>query len=72
MIKPADSDEERDIEDSDKAIAVKDDPEHTIAVTRGETSFEYLKMLEIQILLAYLMYTNNKSTLDIMKSRGPT
>ena len=39
MIKPADSDEEKEMEDSDKAIAVKDDPEHTIAVTRGEITF---------------------------------
>ena len=35
MIKPADSDEEKE-EDSDKAVAVKDDPQFTIAVTRGE------------------------------------
>ena len=34
MIKPADSDEEKE-EDSDKAVAVKDDPQFTIAVTRG-------------------------------------
>ena len=34
MIKPADSDEEKE-EESDKAVAVKDDPQFTIAVTRG-------------------------------------
>ena len=34
MIKPADSDEEKE-EDTDKAVAVKDDPQFTIAVTRG-------------------------------------
>lgn len=34
MIKPADSDEEKE-EETDKAVAVKDDPQFTIAVTRG-------------------------------------
>ena len=37
MIHPRDSDEEPEEEDTDKAVAVKDDPEHTIAVTRGRT-----------------------------------
>lgn len=45
MIKPADSDEEKEMEDSDKAIAVKDDPEHTIAVTRGEITLIYTLIL---------------------------
>lgn len=35
MIRPADSDEDGEAEDSDKAVAVKDDPQFTIAVTRG-------------------------------------
>lgn len=35
MIKPMDSDEEKDDEETDKAVAVKDDPQFTIAVTRG-------------------------------------
>lgn len=37
MIRPADSDDDGEAEDSDKAVAVKDDPQFTIAVTRGET-----------------------------------
>lgn len=36
MIHPADSEEEEKEEDSDKAVAVKDDPQFTIAVTRGK------------------------------------
>ena len=37
MIRPADSDEEKQKAlESDKAVAVKDDPEFTIAVTRGQ------------------------------------
>jgi len=35
MIKPSDSDEEKEEGDTDKAVAVKDDPQFTIAVTRG-------------------------------------
>ena len=37
MIKPADSDEEKEKSDEDdgKAVAVKEDPEFTLAVTRG-------------------------------------
>lgn len=35
MIKPTDSDEEKEEEETDKAVAVKDDPQFTIAVTRG-------------------------------------
>ncbi|XP_055999216.1 cilia- and flagella-associated protein 100-like isoform X1 [Ostrea edulis] len=58
MIKPADSDEERDIEDSDKAIAVKDDPEHTIAVTRDrhvekESLAEYIAKKREMFLVQY-------------------
>ena len=34
MIHPADSESEEE-EDNDKAVAVKDDPQFTIAVTRG-------------------------------------
>ena len=37
MIRPADSDDDGEAEDSDKAVAVKDDPQFTIAVTRGES-----------------------------------
>ena len=35
MIKPTDSDDEEQEEETDKAVAVKDDPQFTIAVTRG-------------------------------------
>ena len=37
MIRPADSDDDEEDEDMDKAVAVKDDPQFTIAVTRGMT-----------------------------------
>ena len=43
MIHPAESDDEEEKEeDTDKAVAVKDDPQFTIAVTRGEC---YLKTI---------------------------
>ncbi len=40
MIRPADSDEEKEKSDEDdgKAVAVKDDPQFTLAVTRGQHS----------------------------------
>lgn len=58
MIKPADSDEEKEMEDSDKAIAVKDDPEHTIAVTRDrhvekESLAEYIAKKREMFLVQY-------------------
>ena len=41
MIHPAESDDEDEKEeDTDKAVAVKDDPQFTIAVTRGEGLFQ--------------------------------
>ena len=41
MIHPAESDDEDEKEeDTDKAVAVKDDPQFTIAVTRGEHLFQ--------------------------------
>ena len=41
MIRPADSDEEekKEEEDDGKAVAVKDDPQFTLAVTRGQHQF---------------------------------
>lgn len=38
MIRPADSDEEekKEEEDDGKTVAVKDDPQFTLAVTRGQ------------------------------------
>lgn len=42
MIHPAESDDEEEKEeDTDKAVAVKDDPQFTIAVTRGEYLFQH-------------------------------
>ena len=38
MIRPADSDDEKDNEDPDKTVSVKDDPQYTIRVTRGKIS----------------------------------
>ena len=40
MIRPADSDDEQDKSDEDdgKSVAVKDDPQFTLAVTRGSVS----------------------------------
>ena len=40
MIHPADSDEDKQQSDDDdgKALAVKDDPQFTLAVTRGMTT----------------------------------
>ena len=44
MIRPADSDEETQQSDEDdgRAVAVKDDPQFTLAVTRGMCSIQYL------------------------------
>ncbi|KAK3102468.1 hypothetical protein FSP39_011574 [Pinctada imbricata] len=58
MIRPADSDEEKEGEDTDKAIAVKDDPEHTIAVTRDrhvekESLAEYIAKKREMFLVQY-------------------
>lgn len=36
MINPTESSDEDGEEESDKAVAVKDDPQFTIAVTRGD------------------------------------
>ena len=40
MIRPADSDDEQAASDEDegRAVAVKDDPQFTLAVTRGRVS----------------------------------
>ena len=43
MIKPTDSDEEEKVEETDKAVAVKDDPQFTIAVTRGHCKASFSK-----------------------------
>ena len=39
MIHPTDSDEGQGDDDEDRALAVKDDPQFTLAVTRGKFFF---------------------------------
>lgn len=58
MIRPADSDEDGEAEDSDKAVAVKDDPQFTIAVTRDrhvekESLAEYIQKKREMFLVQY-------------------
>lgn len=48
MIKPTDSDEEEKEEETDKAVAVKDDPQFTIAVTRGNFTAFCVKMFRVE------------------------
>ena len=42
MIHPAESEDDEKEEESDKAVAVKDDPQFTLAVTRGMGSTQSL------------------------------
>ncbi|XP_064605525.1 LOW QUALITY PROTEIN: cilia- and flagella-associated protein 100-like [Liolophura sinensis] len=58
MIHPADSEEDEKEEDSDKAVAVKDDPQFTIAVTRDrhvekESLAEYINKKREMFLVQY-------------------
>lgn len=58
MIRPADSDDDGEAEDSDKAVAVKDDPQFTIAVTRDrhvekESLAEYIQKKREMFLVQY-------------------
>ncbi|KAL5014450.1 hypothetical protein ScPMuIL_008720 [Solemya velum] len=58
MIHPAESDSEKEEEDSDKAVAVKDDPQFTIAVTRDrhvekESLAEYISKKREMFLVQY-------------------
>ena len=52
MIHPADSESEEE-EDNDKAVAVKDDPQFTIAVTRGVFLFSVLSYNSVVIILLW-------------------
>ena len=67
MIRPADSDEEKDKEEEDdgKTVAVKDDPQFTLTVTRGQL-FEVSSNYKVRILffLAFL-YLKGKSQYNI-------
>ena len=57
MIRPADSDEEQEKSDEDdgRAVAVKDDPQFTLAVTRGTLlSLMYLCQMQERIKILYL------------------
>ncbi|XP_033746555.1 LOW QUALITY PROTEIN: cilia- and flagella-associated protein 100-like [Pecten maximus] len=58
MIRPADSDEEKDGEDGDKTVSVKDDPQYTIRVTRDrhvekESLAEYIAKKREMFLVQY-------------------
>lgn len=67
MIKPTDSDEEKDEEESDKAVAVKDDPQFTIAVTRDrhvekESLAEYIAKKREMFLVQYSLGVKRDET----------
>ncbi|KAL4227041.1 hypothetical protein ACF0H5_015017 [Mactra antiquata] len=67
MIKPTDSDEEKDEEDTDKAVAVKDDPQFTIAVTRDrhvekESLAEYIAKKREMFLVQYSLGVKRDET----------
>ncbi|OWF34674.1 cilia- and flagella-associated protein 100-like isoform X3 [Mizuhopecten yessoensis] len=58
MIRPADSDEEKEGEDGDKTVSVKDDPQYTIRVTRDrhvekESLAEYIAKKREMFLVQY-------------------
>ncbi|XP_045165036.1 cilia- and flagella-associated protein 100-like isoform X2 [Mercenaria mercenaria] len=67
MIKPTDSDEEKDDEETDKAVAVKDDPQFTIAVTRDrhvekESLAEYIAKKREMFLVQYSLGVKRDET----------
>lgn len=67
MIKPTDSDEEKDEEETDKAVAVKDDPQFTIAVTRDrhvekESLAEYIAKKREMFLVQYSLGVKRDET----------
>lgn len=67
MIKPTDSDDEEGEEDSDKAVAVKDDPQFTIAVTRDrhvekESLAEYIAKKREMFLVQYSLGVKRDET----------
>ncbi|KAH3881167.1 hypothetical protein DPMN_005090 [Dreissena polymorpha] len=67
MIKPTDSDDEKEEEDTDKAVAVKDDPQFTIAVTRDrhvekESLAEYIAKKREMFLVQYSLGVKRDET----------
>ncbi|XP_052779222.1 cilia- and flagella-associated protein 100-like [Mya arenaria] len=67
MIKPTDSDDEKDEEETDKAVAVKDDPQFTIAVTRDrhvekESLAEYIAKKREMFLVQYSLGVKRDET----------
>ena len=63
MIHPADSDEDKEQSDDDdgKALAVKDDPEFTLAVTRGiQIYFNIILMLSHRVFFHYYFFESNQ------------
>lgn len=67
MIKPTDSDDEEGEEESDKAVAVKDDPQFTIAVTRDrhvekESLAEYIAKKREMFLVQYSLGVKRDET----------